>query len=275
MSTEDRVQDHYTTDDIAGRLLRALADAGADMDNLTPNDLAPLDQFHSRGLVATKEVADLLRPEPGEHALDIGCGIGGPARWIAHTFGCQVSGIDLTQAFCDAAVTLNEATGLDRQVDVRQGNALDLPFDDQSFDLAYSQNVVMNIADKAGFYAEAFRVLKPGARLGLSNLALGDGEPPIYPAPWAATAETSFLITPDETRAALQDAGFEIVAFHDISDAQKKSIAAQREQVRRDGPPKLGVHILMGERMKEMQRNTAQNVEEGRVIPIEVLCRRP
>lgn len=275
MSTEQRVEAHYATSDIAARLLAALADAGIDTARPTPDDLAPLDQLHGRGLAATREVGELLTPAADEHVLDIGCGIGGPARWLAHTYGCRITGIDLTQAFCDAATALNRATGLDRLVTVRRASALDLPFDDQSFDLAYSQNVVMNIADKDRFYAEAFRVLKPGGRIALSNLAVGSGEPLDFPVPWAETPETSFVPTVDETRAALTTAGFEIVQFRDISDIARQAFVSQRALIKRDGPPRLGTHILMGERMKEMQRNTARNVEAGRVIPIEILCRRP
>jgi ubiquinone/menaquinone biosynthesis C-methylase UbiE len=274
MADDRAIQDHYASAGIAERLLAALAAAGLPTDRLTPADLAPLDQFHSRGLEATREVAELLRPQAGEHGLDIGCGIGGPARWLAWTYGCRITGIDLTPAFVEAAEALNQATGLAEPVTVRQASALALPFPDAGFDFAYSQNVVMNIADKAGFYAEAHRVLKPGGRIVLSNLCQGGSGAAHYPVPWAETDATSFLATPAETVAALEAAGFRIIEFRDVSAAHRRAIAAQREKVRRDGPPALGVHLLMGERMKQMQRNTARNVEEGRVVPVEVLCRK-
>ncbi|MEQ9641617.1 MAG: methyltransferase domain-containing protein [Alphaproteobacteria bacterium] len=274
MSDEKAVAEHYASDDIAGRILAALRAAGGDADSPTPADLAPLDQFHGRGIEATREIGELLQPKAEEHGLDIGCGIGGPARWLAWTYGCRITGIDLTPAFCDAGVALTGACGLSDQVEIRQASALALPFDDAGFDFAYSQNVVMNIADKAGFHAEATRVLKPGGRLALSNLCLGPGGAPHYPVPWAETPDTSFLNTPEETLAVLGAAGLEVLEFRDTSEDSKRGFAQMRERIQREGPPKLSTVTLMGDRMRQMQRNTARNVEEGRVIPVEILCRR-
>jgi len=272
MDEKHRISAHYASEGIAERLLQALADAGGNATAPTPLDLAPLDQFHSRGLDATKELAELLKPKAEERILDIGCGLGGPARLIAYIYGCSVDGIDLTPEFCEAAARLNVAAGMAEQVRVQCASALDLPFEDASFDAAYSQNVVMNIADKASFYREAGRVLKRGGRLALSNLALGKGGAPHYPVPWASTAETSFLATAAETRTELEAAGFEILAFRNTTQALLHFYETSRDRVRRQGAPKLGLHILMGERFKDMQRNVAMNVEQGRVLPLEILC---
>jgi SAM-dependent methyltransferase len=274
MSSESAVQRHYASDDIAGRLLAALTDAGIDLSAPTPADLAPVDQFHGRGLEATREVAEMLMPHAEERGLDIGCGIGGPARWIAWSYGCRIDGIDLTEAFCVAGQKLTALTGLADHVTIRQGSALALPFRDGTFDFAYSQNVVMNIADKAGFYAEAARVLKRGGRLALSNLCVGPAGEPIYPVPWAETPATSFLSTPAQTLADLQGAGLKVLEFRDVTDESRRGHERMREHARKHGAPTLGTHLLMGERMREMARNTARNVDEGRVIPIEVLCRK-
>src|SRR5690348_2091961 len=160
---------HYASADIAARILAALrAELGPDAP-ITPQSLAPIDHFHGRGVVATEELVALLQPQPGEHILDIGSGIGGPARWIAARCGCRVTGVDLTPEFCAAAEALNAATGMSERVTIRNGSALDLPVPDGGFDAAYSQNVIMNIADKRRFYREAFRALRPGGRLALSN----------------------------------------------------------------------------------------------------------
>ena len=275
MNKDAEVRSHYSSNDIADRLLQALSAAGVDVNAPTPLDLAPVDQFHSRGLEATRELAEMLAPTAGERILDIGSGLGGPARFFAFTYDCQVDGIDLTPEFCDAARALVRITGLDGQVHIECASALEPPFDDATFDAAYSQNVVMNIADKPAFYREAWRVLRPGGRLGLSNLAQGPGGPPDYPVPWATTAETSFLATPDETRSEIEAAGFEIAIFQDKTQILKEFLSAQRELIKQSGPPKLGPHVFMGERFKEMQRNVARSVEQGRVLPLEILCRKP
>jgi SAM-dependent methyltransferase len=172
------------------------------------------------------ELVELLGPQAGEHIIDIGGGIGGPARWIASRFGCLVTSLDLTPEFCRAAEELNGATGLSDRVAAVEGSAVDLPFEQASFDRAYSENVVMNIADKRSFYGEAFRVLRSGGLFAFSNYGTGSAGEPYYPAPWAASAEMSFLSTVEETRSDLLDAGglmsyglnfcqhFARVAFH-------------------------------------------------------------
>ncbi|HZK90704.1 MAG TPA: methyltransferase domain-containing protein [Stellaceae bacterium] len=237
--------------------------------------LSVLDHFHGRGVAATKELVGLLQPQPGEHLLDIGSGIGGPARWFAAHCGVCVTGIDLTPEFCAAAEALNRATGLADRVTIKNGSALALPVPDDAFDRAYSQNVVMNIADKSGFYREAFRALKPGGRLALSNLCRGGAGEFLYPVPWAETAATSFLATPDEMRADLMAAGFEIVSFEDTTAQTLPAAIRNRERLERDGLGALGTHLIMGERLLEMQINSARNQEAGLGRTIEALVRRP
>src|SRR5229473_3206109 len=196
MEIEAEVARHCGSAGIAARVLAALREAqGADAP-VTVDGLAPLDQFHGRGPAATRELVALLQPQADERLLDIGSGIGGPARWIAAKFDCHVTGVDLTPEFCDATEALNQATGLTDRVRIIRGSALAMPVPDAAFDAAYSQNVIMNIADKQVFYREAFRALRPGGRLALSNLCAGAGRPCHYPVPWATTAETSFLASP-------------------------------------------------------------------------------
>jgi SAM-dependent methyltransferase len=279
---ENRVQDHYAGSGsgsaLAARIIAALrAHAGADV-AITPETLAPVDHFHGRGVLATQELVALLEPRAGEAILDIGSGIGGPARWIAAKYNCSVTGVDLTTAFCDAAQELNAASGMSDRVRILEGSALALPLPDASFDRAYSHNVVMNIADKAGVYREAFRVLKPGGRLVLSHVNAGPNGPPEFPVqfpvPWAAVAENSFLATDEETRRDLVAAGFEIVTFRDTTPA-----AAQVQAILRvletDGLPLLGVHVFVGEHFLERQINSMHAVKDGRIRSVEIVASKP
>src|SRR5213594_2219429 len=171
VSTECEMSAHYSPGNLLARLNAALIDDGIDPEHPTMEALAPYDQFHGRGLEATLEIAELVEAGSADHILDIGSGIGGPARYFASRFGCRVTGIDLTPEFCDVARHLTRAVGLDDKVAFEQGDALKMPFADASFDGAYSMNVAMNIADKAGFYREIHRALKSGGWLVLSEIA--------------------------------------------------------------------------------------------------------
>ena len=204
MATADPVARHYGRTGIVERVLAALRDASGPGVPITPDTLAPLDHFHGRGVAATADLAELLKPQPGERLLDIGSGIGGPARWMSAKYDVHVTGVDLTPEFCEAARALNAACGLADRVTIVEGSALDLPVPDGAFDRAYSQNVVMNIADKRRFYREAFRALRPGGVLALSNVCAGPAGPPYFPVPWAETAATSFLDSLEEMRPVLK-----------------------------------------------------------------------
>jgi len=186
MSGKREITGHYGRGSLRERLEAALAEDGADPQRPSLEALAPYDQFHTRGLEATREIADALEVEPGHHLLDIGSGIGGPARYMHSRFGCRVTGIDLTAEFCDVARHLTGRVGLDHKVRFEHGDALAMPFADASFDGAFSMNVSMNIADKDAFYREIRRVLKPSGWLALSEIAKGPGPEIDYPVPWAA-----------------------------------------------------------------------------------------
>jgi SAM-dependent methyltransferase len=275
MKTSDKVAQHYASTDIAGRVIAAVKQALGPDTAITPDTLAAVDHFHGRGLVATREMAALLGPRAGERVLDIGSGIGGPARWLAAHFGCHVTGIDLTQAFCDAAEALNQATGMADKVRIVHGNALALPFADGSFDRAYSQNVVMNIADKQRFYREALRVLRPGGVLALSNATAGAGGAPYYPTPWASEAATSFLASAAETRADLEAVGLAIVSFRDTTADLLAAQISNRDHILREGLPRLGPHVFMGPAFRDYQLNAARSAIEGRLGSLEALVRKP
>lgn len=275
MPAANPVAQHYGTAGIAERALAALREVNGPDAPITPDALAPIDHFHGRGVLATEELARRLAPRPGEHLLDIGCGIGGPARWIAAKCDVQVTGVDLTPEFCAAARALNAACGLAERVTIIEGSALDLPVPDAAFARAYSQNAIMNIADKPRFYREAWRALTPGGLLALSNVCAGPAGPPYFPVPWAATPATSFLATPAETRADLQAAGFEIVSFDDTSEALRPAQLRERERMQHAAAPSLGIHLILGDRIREMRANSVRSSIDDRTRTIEVLVRKP
>ena len=270
------ITSHYTRGDLLQRLNAALAEDGADPSRPTLEALAPYDQFHGRGLEATAEIAALVQPGPADHILDIGSGIGGPARHFAARFGCRVSGIDLTPEFCEVARHLSQLLGLAHRTEFHVGDALAMPFADASFDGAYSMNVSMNIADKAAFYREIRRVLRPGAWLVLSEIARGSGAELDFPTPWARSAASSFLCTPDETRQGLVEAGFEVLRLHSTLEQAKAFGARSRAMVERgEKPPHRAVMLIHGEIATQAMANIARGLSEGSVVPIEALARRP
>jgi ubiquinone/menaquinone biosynthesis C-methylase UbiE len=273
MHSDRAVSRHYSRVDLFSRLAAALVDDGVDPDHPTLEALAPYDQFHGRGMDATTEVARLIEASASDHLLDIGSGIGGPARYFANRFGCRVTGIDLTPEFCDVARRLTRRLGLDDRVSFEVGDALAMPFPDSGFDGAYSMNVSMNIADKRGFYREIRRVLKPGARLVLSEIAKGVGGDLEYPTPWASSADTSFLSTPDDTRSGLVEEGFEVVRMDSTREEALAAGARARAMVERgEKPPHRAVMLVHGEMAGQASANTARALLDGRIVPIEVLA---
>lgn len=271
-----KVQDHYGRGGLLDRILIALAEAGKDIEHLTIDDLAPVDEFHGRQRRATEELAAMLAPQAGGRLLDIGSGIGGPSRYLAKVCGCRVSGIDLTAEFVAAAVDLTRRAGLSDKVDFRQGSALALPFADASFDLAWSQNVAMNIADRPRWYAEMHRVLRPGGRLALQDVAQGPAGKVHFPVPWADTPAISFLRTPEETRALLEAAGFTVQAWRDNSEVAIAEFDADRARAAANpgGRPALGINLIVGPDFLEKMRNSQRSLREGRTRLINAVVAR-
>lgn len=260
------ISTHYTREFLGDVILAALEKAGLDTEQLTPEQLAPIDQFHIRGRQATLELAAMARLDASMRVLDVGSGIGGTSRCLATEFACRVTGIDLTEEYCRTATMLTARTGLGHLVDFRQGDATELPFDDQTFDLVWTEHVAMNIPDKTRLYREMHRVLKPGGLLAIYDVLAGPTGAVIYPVPWARTAETSFLLSPDELRTQLDDAGFIVKNWVDTTALAREWFVALAERIRLQGFPSLGFHLLMGEDFKLMAQNQGKNLQEGRIV---------
>jgi sarcosine/dimethylglycine N-methyltransferase len=257
----DGVRDHYGATGLTERLRTALAALGPEDQQLTPQQLSALDQFHTRGLAATAELGKLAGVTASMSVLDVGSGVGGPARFLAATCGCQVTGVDLSEPFVDAARYLTERTGQSAQVSFETASALELPFDAGRFDVVLMQHVAMNIPDRTRLYREVRRVLKSGGMFAIFDVVLNDGEPH-YPVPWARTPATSFLLTAAATRAAIEPAGFRTQAWHDDTEAAKAWIA----QLRASGPPPSpNLGVVMGPDFAQLLANLGRNLMEGRL----------
>lgn len=258
------VQQHYQAAeaDPLAQVQRFLAQRSGP---LSGAELAGLDQFHVRGLAATREFIGLLDIGPRMRVLDAGSGLGGPARYVAETQGCRVTGVDLTPGFVAVATLLAERTGLAGLVDYRCGDLLALDFPDAHFDVVYTQHVAMNIADRARLYGEIARVLKPGGVFGFYDVLAVDGAPaPHYPVPWSDSGATSFLLTDAQTRAALAQAGLAPQVWNDVSAETIDWFGRQRAAA--PAPSQTpGLALVMGARFGEMSANFARNLAEQRV----------
>ena len=275
MTSAKAIADHWGTGDVYSLIVSALNKMSKPLEGLTVEDLAPVDHFHARGLPATVELADRLPIKAGQHIVDIGCGLGGPARYIAKRFQCNVSGVDITEPFVEAANKLTALLRMERQVKIVQGDGQRLPYPDSYFDGAYTQHVTMNVADRPRFFAEAYRVLKPGAFFALTEHGLGPTGNPHNPVPWSADGTGAYLVTPSETRAVVEKTGFEAIV---VEDTGAKYVAGYRmaiEKAEKGALPPLGIHLLMGETASQKTRNAARNIEEGRTHPIQMVCRKP
>ena len=269
-----RVETHYARPgSLADRIAEVLHAAGKDLQRLQTSDLSPVDEFHIRGRKATLELAAKMNIDERFKVLDIGSGLGGPARTLAETYGCHVIGIDLTASFCEAAIELSKWVGLAEKVDFLRADATAIPFADDSFDAAMSIHAAMNIERKDLVYARAARVLKPGGIFAVYDVLKGEGDEVLFPAPWAREPSISFLSAPEEMRKLLKNAGFEILEEIDSTD---QSVAWFMEMTARmataEAQP-LSIGILLGPDFPQMAQNQLRNLAERRIRTFSFICK--
>ena len=239
------IQGLYSQGDMLGRIVTFLESKGIDAEHPSYENLQTCDQMHARGIEATRDHAALAEIRPGMHVLEIGCGIGGAARYLAAELDCRVTAIDLTQECVDVARELTRRCGLQDSIGFQQADATQMPFGEAAFDHVWSHYVTMNIRNKEALASEIARVLKPGGRYSCWELALSTGMPPFYPLPWASDASASFLATASEMTRYLERGGLRLVRHVDLNDSFRAYLQNVRDRVQRgEEPPNVDPQSL-------------------------------
>lgn len=269
----DPVVDHYAgSDDLTSSIAAALDAAGIGREGMTTAVLAPVDEFHIRGRAATVEIIEALKVDASSRVLDIGSGLGGPARTIAEAADAHVTGVDLTPVFAATASDLSVWTGLSSRTTFLVGDATALEFPDGHFDAALTVHVGMNVADKAAMYREAHRVLKPGGRFVVYDVLQGEGGEVNYPVPWARSSSTSFLATRAEMTEFLRGAGFAVLDAIDSSAESLAWFGAMAARLAASGPPPVTFAAFLGGDFREMARNQVTNLRDHRIETVTFVC---
>jgi len=264
MLSEDKLVDiYYGIGNIFEKIKTGLRSAGKDIDSLTVDDLLPIDEFHTRGRKATREIAELSNIKASDLVLDVGCGLGGTARYLAQQYKCSVMGIDLTREYISVGTKLTVLVNLDDRVKLRHGSALDIPYEDERFDTVWTQHVQMNVADKKRFYSEIARVLKPGGCFLFHDVFRKGEKSAFYPTPWAEDESMSVLATETEVQVILAEVG--LAVDHWIGKVQEsvEFFKAVLARIEAKGYPPLGIHLLLGDNAKDKFRNYTRNLSEN------------
>jgi ubiquinone/menaquinone biosynthesis C-methylase UbiE len=274
MDANEMVDKQYGIGGLLQKIETGLKLAGKDLDFLKVDDLMPVDEFHTRGRKATREMADMVNLCATARVLDVGCGLGGTARHLAEEYQCSVIGVDLTEEYVTAGTRLTELVGLSERVELRHASALDLPFEDDRFDIVWTQHVQMNIADKNRFFSEIARVLKPGGCFLFHDVFRDSGDAPIYPVPWADDESMSVLVTETEARKIVEDVGLVIEIWDDKIQESVEFFKRVLARIEANGLPPLGIHLLLGDNAEDKLRNYAHNLSENRVSVVVGMARK-
>jgi len=272
-SSEDRVALHYATENLEERILRAFEAAGKARASVTADDLMAVDEFHIGGREATEEIAARMQLRRGIGLLDVGSGIGGPARYFASVHGCAVTGIDLTPEYVGTARALTALVGMSPAVKFEQGNAMHLPFADETFEGAYIFHVGMNAEDKSKLFRELKRVLRPGSVLAIYDvMRIGPGDLQ-FPVPWASAVQESFVASVEDYRNALAYEGFSILAERERKEFAIDFFERMRQRTAQEGPQPFGIHLIMGETGVAKTSNVLDALRRGVIAPVQMFAR--
>lgn len=268
------VEDHYSgSSDLVAQIREGLSAAGIGAEPPATADLATVDEFHIRGRQATLELAQRMELTQDSHVLDIGSGLGGPARTLAETYGCRVTGVDLTRSFCDAAAEISDWVGLSQKVRFVHADATDSFFDRNTFDAAMTIHVAMNIPAKNALYDSAKQALKAGGIFAVYDVLQGEGGDVVYPVPWARDPSISHLATPVTMRELLAGAGFNVLEEIDSTEESLVWFQDMTASVAKSGPPPVSFQLFLGSDFPQMACNQVQNLAEKRIRTVAYICR--
>ncbi|SMO79389.1 class I SAM-dependent methyltransferase [Fodinibius sediminis] len=272
--TYEQVIKCYDRKGLEETLLNAIQKELGDGTEISPDNLAPVDEFHIRGRESTTELTELLGELTGREVLDVGCGLGGTARYLSSSFDCPVTGIDLMPTYISLAKKLSNMVGLEEKTSFYEASALELPFSDGHFDVVWMEHVQMNISSKDQLIDEIKRVLRPeGVFVFHEIFSISEAEP-YLPVPWADVSSGSFLISQEDFRSNLEKAGLEIIQWKDVSQSSVQWFNSVTKQLAESGPSPLGLHLLMGEAAPTKLENVGKNLQENRICVVQSLCRK-
>lgn len=271
-SVAQLVERYYGHTGIMESVMAALREQGIDLRRVRPDDLAPMDEFHVRGREGTVELASRIIWNPSMNVLDVGSGVGGSSRYLNTTFGCHVTGIDLTKEFVETAIGLSDLVGLNGSIKFFHGSALELPFGDNAFDVVWTQHTQMNIEDKRRFYAEMARVLRPGGQLLFHDIFRHGQSRPYYPMPWAEDPAISFLATPETARKLVESTGLTVTQWEDTSERSLVWMNQMAEKAKQNGRPPFSVQVIMGPDIRQRLDNFRRSLQDGHLRVVQAVA---